>query len=218
MQSGQDARADEAIDAIEAEGDEPSTEPSIALSDVERELSKPPLEAPSPEKGRGEPAPGRASGAFRVPADSLFASAPRSANIFATRTVGAPRELAASTSRDLFTTWRAPRPHQAFSMAQSAPRENENGASPPLGSVFSTRKDTASAAAPAAAPGPMLSPEAQRASTAFDRGLDLVKRKDHQRALEAWREAVALDPGNRTYQANLKRLERLIASIASART
>jgi len=64
----------------------------------------------------------------------------------------------------------------------------------------------------------MLSPEAQRASSAFDRGLDLVKRKDHQRALEAWREAVALDPGNRTYQANLKRLERLIASIASART
>jgi tetratricopeptide (TPR) repeat protein len=57
-----------------------------------------------------------------------------------------------------------------------------------------------------------LSPEAKQALVAFDRGLELVHHKDHQRALEAWREAVALDPSNRTYQANLKRLERLIAS------
>jgi len=106
----------------------------------------------------------------------------------------------------LFPSWRASR-SQAFSMATLAPREK--GASPPLGSVFSTRKATEPVPPPPIA---SLSPEAKQALVAFDRGLELVHHKDHQRALEAWREAVALDPSNRTYQANLKRLERLIAS------
>jgi len=84
------------------------------------------------------------------------------------------------------------------------------GASPPSGSVFSTRK-RAPEPEPEPASSEPLSDE-QLALAAFDRGLGLVARKDLDHALEAWVEAVMLDPTNRTYQANLKRLERLLAS------
>lgn len=82
------------------------------------------------------------------------------------------------------------------------------GSSPPAGSVFSTRKR---APDPEPASSEPMSDE-QLALAAFDRGLGLVARKDLDHALEAWVEAVMLDPTNRTYQANLKRLERLLAS------
>jgi hypothetical protein len=84
----------------------------------------------------------------------------------------------------------------------------DDGFSPPSGSVFSTRKR---APDPEPASFEPLSDE-QLALAAFDRGLELVARKDLDRALEAWVEAAMLDPTNRTYQANLKRLERLLAS------
>jgi len=129
-------------------------------------------------------------------------------DIFASGTPSSPGNFTMSPSRDLFGSWRS-RPPQAFSMAEPAPKEN--GASPPLGSVFSTRKDTR----PSPPPAPKPSPEAQKAAVAFDRGVDYLARRDHRRALDAWREAVSLDPSNRTFQANLKRLERLLASTAA---
>jgi CheY-like chemotaxis protein len=49
-----------------------------------------------------------------------------------------------------------------------------------------------------------------RASQSFDRGMDLLRRKDLHGALIEWQRAVELEPENRTYRANLRRLERLV--------
>jgi len=59
--------------------------------------------------------------------------------------------------------------------------------------------------------------KAQRAIAAVDRGLELIASKEYRRAREAWGEALALDPANRTLQANLRRLERLLASTEEDR-
>ena len=143
----------------------------------------------------GVPAPGIYAGVFGKPANNPFVSERPRADAFASRDSFASR-------KDLFASRDTGRTHQAFSMAPPASRPD--GVSPPLGSVFSTRKSGATSVLP----GPAVSP----AAAAFDRGLELLEHKDHERALAAWQEAVALDPGNRTYQANLKRLERLAGS------
>jgi hypothetical protein len=44
----------------------------------------------------------------------------------------------------------------------------------------------------------------------FDRGLALLAAKDYLRAQAEWERACKLDPGNRLYQTNLKRLRALI--------
>jgi serine/threonine-protein kinase len=57
-------------------------------------------------------------------------------------------------------------------------------------------------------------PAAQR----FDRGLELLAAKLHEPALAEWEEACRLDPGNRVYQTNLKRLRAQIAARANRQT
>jgi CheY-like chemotaxis protein len=59
-------------------------------------------------------------------------------------------------------------------------------------------------------PAPMRFAPPERASASFDRGLELLRRKDLRGALAEWQRAVELEPDNRTYRANLRRLERLV--------
>jgi len=59
--------------------------------------------------------------------------------------------------------------------------------------VFRTRRDE------------WVTPE-QRAADAFERGLQLVKERKHLDALREWEQATTLDPANRLYQVNLRRL------------
>jgi DNA-binding response OmpR family regulator len=59
--------------------------------------------------------------------------------------------------------------------------------------VFRTRRDE------------WTTPE-QRAAQAFERGLELVKERKHVDALREWEQATSLDPANRIYQVNLRRL------------
>ena len=54
---------------------------------------------------------------------------------------------------------------------------------------------------------------------AFDRGLELLQQKLYAAALEEWERVFALEPSNRTYQVNLKRLrERAAARDDEAQT
>ena len=127
----------------------------------------------------------------------------RPLDIFPSRPSLSTEDLTNAGSKDIFATRVGSRTHLAFSTARAGARES----TPRLGSVFSTKKTPAEA--PRAVP---LTPEALKAAQAFDRGLESFGKKHHDQALSAWREAVALDPGNRTYQANLRRLERLIGA------
>jgi serine/threonine-protein kinase len=68
------------------------------------------------------------------------------------------------------------------------------------------------------APVPAAPPDRRTSSPAvrcFDRGLELLGAKLHELALAEWEEACRLDPGNRLYQTNLKRLRAQIAARAS---
>jgi serine/threonine-protein kinase len=58
------------------------------------------------------------------------------------------------------------------------------------------------------------SPAAQR----FDRGLELLGAKLYDQALGEWQEACRLDPQNRLYQSNLKRLKAQMAARAPGQT
>jgi hypothetical protein len=62
---------------------------------------------------------------------------------------------------------------------------------------------------PVAPPGPSdsrRSPDQREAAGCFDRGLAFLNDKKFGLALDEWERALALDPTNRTYQTNLKRL------------
>ena len=83
-----------------------------------------------------------------------------------------------------------------------AVRAPRNGTS----DAFARASDLASGSMP---PAPRWSPT-ERASTSFDRGLDLLRRKDIHGALVEWQRALELEPENRTYRSNLRRLERLL--------
>jgi CheY-like chemotaxis protein len=50
----------------------------------------------------------------------------------------------------------------------------------------------------------------QRAAEYFQRGLELVREGRHADAIREWEEAATLDPQNRTYQSNLRRLRERI--------
>jgi hypothetical protein len=52
---------------------------------------------------------------------------------------------------------------------------------------------------------------AERATLAFQAGLELVQDKNYAGALAEWERAIDCDPGNRLYQANLRRLRELIS-------
>lgn len=128
--------------------------------------------------------------------------------------VRTPEQRNTATSRDLFST--APirdtsRTHLAFSTGRERARAPEVSHSPPLGSAFATRRSTPEAA-PAVAPAAeaITSPDARAAEASFEQGLGRFERGDYEGALDAWRLAASLVPSNRTYQANLRRLERLL--------
>jgi serine/threonine protein kinase len=59
-----------------------------------------------------------------------------------------------------------------------------------------------------------VNPAVQR----FDRGLELLGAKLHELALAEWEEACRLDPENRVYQTNLKRLRAQLAARAGGQT
>jgi hypothetical protein len=68
------------------------------------------------------------------------------------------------------------------------------------------------------APVPVAPPDRRTSSpaaTRFDRGLELLGAKLHELALVEWEEACRLDPGNRLYQTNLKRLRAQVSARAS---
>lgn len=123
------------------------------------------------------------------------------ADLFTLRPTLSPEDLTDAGSKDIFATRGRSKTHLAFSSARA--RKDDPG--PRLGSVFSTRPQQVEVPR-----GPALTPEALKAAEAFDRGLEHFGRKHHELALASWREAVTLDPSNRTYRANLRRLERLI--------
>jgi hypothetical protein len=52
---------------------------------------------------------------------------------------------------------------------------------------------------------------AERATLSFQAGLELVQDKDYAGALAEWERAIDCDPGNRLYQANLRRLRELMS-------
>jgi hypothetical protein len=52
----------------------------------------------------------------------------------------------------------------------------------------------------------------------FDRGLELLGAKLYELALAEWEEACRLEPENRLYQTNLKRLRAQLAARASSQT
>jgi serine/threonine-protein kinase len=178
---------------------EPAPEaPPVAVAAAP--ASPPPaLPTPGPAEGPREPDAG-----VRRVAELFNASRPprRSVDLFGARPSLSPQELSDAASRDIFATRGPSRTHLAFSMARPGTGER----APRVGSAFSTRKP------PLEAPkSPPLTPEALKAAEAFDRGLESFGQRDHDQALASWREAVKLDPANRTYQANLRRLERLVS-------
>jgi tetratricopeptide (TPR) repeat protein len=121
---------------------------------------------------------------------------PAGADLFATATI-----------RDTSRT------HLAFSTSRA--RSSEGGHGPRLGSAFATLR-------PAPSPASDVhrsdvhqsdvhqSDEASAAQDAFELGHTRFEQRDYDGALDAWRAAVELMPNNRTYQANLRRLERLL--------
>jgi serine/threonine protein kinase len=139
----------------------------------------------------------------------------------------APSEAAkASASADLFTSARRdPDPvttgdEDLFSRS-AAPAGRTNGASPaslfeaaprsPLGADPFSAVERGDKPIPASMPTPQKgSSSVEIAQTLFDRGLANFRAKEYQLALDAWQEAAALDPNNRAFQANLKRLRRLV--------
>jgi len=58
----------------------------------------------------------------------------------------------------------------------------------------------------------------QRALTEFERGMELIQHKQYKAALEAWREALRMDPDTRKYQVNFKRLSQKIADSEGSKT
>lgn len=132
--------------------------------------------------------------------------APRPLDIFPTRLSLSQEDLTNAGSRDIFATRADSRTHLAFSTA----RRDSKDAAPRYGSVVLNRKEHIEPYR-----GSPLAPQALKAAEAFDRGLAFFGKKNHDQALSAWREAVALDPANRTYQSNLRRLERLIGRSPS---
>ena len=56
------------------------------------------------------------------------------------------------------------------------------------------------------------SPSPRSAAAIFEEGYALLRGGDHRGAAAKWEEAVALDPDSRTYQTNLKMLQRLLES------
>jgi serine/threonine protein kinase len=73
---------------------------------------------------------------------------------------------------------------------------------------------------PLRAPPPPLPPRrpVNPAAQRFDRGLELLGAKLHELALAEWEEACRLDPENRVYQTNLKRLRAQMAARAGSQT
>lgn len=164
-----------------------------------------PVQASLPSGERRQP---------RSPFDQV--GAPRAAAVPAASardpfSVRTSEQRSTATSRDMFST--APmrdtsRTHLAFSTGRERARTPQATHSPPLGSPFATRRSTPEAPPAAEA---LASPDAQAAETAFERGLERFERGDYEGALDAWRLAASLMPSHRTYQANLRRLERLLA-------
>ncbi len=65
-------------------------------------------------------------------------------------------------------------------------------------------------------PGPAQGPE-QVAAERFDRGLELVRKRSYEPALLEWAHAAELEPTNRTYRINLKRLRERISACTTAK-
>jgi len=58
---------------------------------------------------------------------------------------------------------------------------------------------------------PQLRDEDHEAARCFDHGLALLANKQYVEGLRQWERAIALDPDNRTYQSNVKRLQARIS-------
>lgn len=147
----------------------------------------------------GSPEPRRSSGASGVTRNPFDTPASRPAERRAT-----------ATAKDIFATTAirdSSRTHLAFSTSRS--RSSQDGHSPPLGSAFATVRP-APLSTPPTAEEVQLSEEASAAGDAFELGHTRFGQRDYAGALDAWRAAVELMPSNRTYQANLRRLERLL--------
>lgn len=193
--------------------DEDLTDEALFEEIAEPVPEAPPVAAAAPSPPPAQPAPALGprepdAGVRRV-AELFNASRPprRSVDLFGTRPSLSPQELSDAASRDIFATRGPSRTHLAFSMARPGAGER----APKVGSAFSTKK--APFVSTESRP---LTPEALRAAEAFDRGLESFGRRNHDQALASWREAVKLDPANRTYQANLRRLERLVSSSTAS--
>lgn len=55
-------------------------------------------------------------------------------------------------------------------------------------------------------------PVENEAARHFEEGLDLMRSGRYEEALEKWKAAISLEPGNRTYQSNIRRLKRMMES------
>lgn len=109
----------------------------------------------------------------------------------------APRQPEPSV--DVFERWR----RASTSTPALAPLEVSIFGSEPPSAAHSSSPVPVSAASYRKPPNP--------ASESFERGLELLRRRELSRALDEWQRAVELEPDNRTYRANLRRLERLVA-------
>ena len=97
--------------------------------------------------------------------------------------------------------------------AASSEPPDEQG--PTVGAASAQRRhawdavlDTSSSVDHSPAPGARREPPGSAAEQ-FDRGLALLRAGDHDGARAAWKSAVALEPDNRRYRINLRRLEQL---------
>jgi serine/threonine-protein kinase len=135
------------------------------------------------------------------------------AEVAAPRWLSERQEALTRAPADVFGRTR----HSAGALAEEGPHDRgapfpaPRGAAP-AADVFSLYGRQAER--PAAAPEPLPGRPSSAAARCFDRGLELLGAKLHELALAEWEEACRLEPGNRLYQTNVKRLRAQIAARA----
>jgi serine/threonine protein kinase len=165
------------------------TRPSVMMPDEPTAVSPAP-----PSNGAEKPVwlSERQEALTRAPAD-VFGAARRSASaVFAAEVPEERPEPRAEPRIEAFPTARASEP-----------------SGPDVFSMYGRHAEPA--------PVPVAPPDRRTSSPAarrFDRGLELLGAKLHELALAEWEEACRLDPGNRLYQTNLKRLRAQVTARA----
>jgi hypothetical protein len=131
----------------------------------------------------------------------------------------APADIFGNSRRGAVEAFKAEPPPAVELPGFPQPAPRAPAASTDVFSLYGRRGQEPEPAPARPAPPPLpprrpANPAAQR----FDRGLELLGAKLHELALAEWEEACRLDPENRVYQTNLKRLRAQMAARAGSQT